>query len=77
MRTLFNEIQQCEVCKDHLPCGSGPVIQLSTYSKIAIIGQAPGLRVHKTRIPWNDASGVKSKEGLNVDEVTFYTPLVF
>lgn len=77
MRTLLNKIRECEVCKDHLPFGPMPVVQLSPYSKIIIIGQAPGRLVHETGIPWNDASGRKLREWLNVDEATFYDPRIF
>lgn len=37
-----------------------------------IIGQAPGTKVHKTGIAWNDASGKLLREWLQVDETTFY-----
>ncbi len=77
MKTLLNKIRRCEVCKDHLPLGPRPVVQLNPYSKIIIISQAPGRRVHETGIPWNDASGRKLREWLNVDEATFYDPLFF
>ncbi len=77
MKAFLNKIQRCEVCKDHLPCGPRPVVQLSPHSKIIIISQAPGRRVHETGIPWNDASGRKLREWMNVDEVTFYNPLAF
>jgi uracil-DNA glycosylase len=50
---------------------------LSEASRIIIIGQAPGKRVHESGIPWNDASGRKLREWLNVDEATFYDPLSF
>lgn len=57
--------------------GPKPVVQLSSASKIIIIGQAPGRRVHETGIPWNDASGIKLREWMNVDAATFYDPAVF
>ena len=72
METLLNNIKRCEVCKDHLPLGQRPVVQLNSLSKIIIIGQAPGRRVHESGIPWNDASGRKLREWMNVDEVIFY-----
>lgn len=77
MKTLLNKILQCEVCKNYLPLGPRPVVQLNPFSKIIIIGQAPGRRVHETSIPWNDASGKKLREWLNVDEEIFYTSSVF
>ena len=77
MKALINKIQSCEVCKDALTFGPRPVVQLSIYSKIIIIGQAPGKRVHESGIPWNDASGKKLREWMNVDEATFYDPQIF
>lgn len=77
MDTLLEKIRGCEVCKDHLPFGPRPVVQLSPYSKIIIISQAPGRWVHETGIPWNDASGRKLREWMNVDEATFYDPSFF
>jgi uracil-DNA glycosylase len=68
MNTLLNKILQCEVCKSLLPLGPRPVVQLNAFSKIIIIGQAPGRRVHETGIPWNDASGKKLREWMNVEE---------
>ena len=55
----------------------GQLFQLSPYSKIIIISQAPGRRVHETGIPWNDASGRKLREWMNVVDATFYDPATF
>ena len=72
MDTLIKEIRACEFCKQHLPLGPRPVVQLSSASKVVIIGQAPGRKVHESGIPWNDASGRKLRQWLNVDEADFY-----
>ena len=77
MNILLNKIRRCEVCKVHLTLGPRPVIQVSALSKVIIIGQAPGRRVHETGIPWNDASGRKLREWMDVDEATFYDPAIF
>ena len=77
MNTFLNKIRACEVCKEYLPLGARPIVQLSKFSKVIIIGQAPGRVVHQTGIPWNDASGKKLREWMNVDEATFYNPDVF
>ena len=37
-----------------------------------IISQAPGSKVHQTGIPWNDASGDRLREWMNLDRCTFY-----
>lgn len=77
MNNLLNKIHRCEVCKEHLPLGVRPIVQLNPFSKVVIIGQAPGRIVHDTGIPWNDASGRKLREWMNVDEATFYDPDCF
>jgi uracil-DNA glycosylase len=41
-------------------------------SRIAIIGQAPGIKVHQTGIPWDDASGKQLRKWLNVSDADFY-----
>lgn len=46
-------------------------------SKIVIIGQAPGRKVHNSGIPWDDASGDNLRRWLGVDKATFYDPKVF
>ena len=77
MIDLLNKIERCEICKEHLPLGPRPVIQLSPFSKVVLIGQAPGRRVHETGIPWKAIAGRKLREWMNVDEATFYDPDCF
>jgi uracil-DNA glycosylase family 4 len=52
--------------------GANPVVSGSPNSKIAIIGQAPGVKVHKSGIPWDDASGKQLRKWLNVTDEDFY-----
>lgn len=72
--TVLNEIKQCNRCIEHLPLGANPVIQASQEAKLLIIGQAPGVRVHRSGIPWNDASGKRLRDWLEMDPQTFYDP---
>lgn len=72
MSRLFNEIRSCTICSEHIPLGPRPVFSVSAKSKVLIIGQAPGTRVHATGIPWNDPSGDELRRWLNVDRETFY-----
>ena len=37
-----------------------------------IIGQAPGLKVQQSGIPWDDASGKNLRDWLGIDNHTFY-----
>lgn len=72
MKHLLNNISQCTICKDHLLLGPRPVVTAHIKSKIIIIGQAPGTKVHKSGIPWNDQSGKKLRQWLNITEAQFY-----
>lgn len=69
---MLLHIKQCNICEKHLPHGVRPVVSASQNSKIVIIGQAPGTRVHKTGIPWNDPSGNQLRNWLGVTNEAFY-----
>lgn len=69
---LISEIKQCRLCEANLPLGPRPVLQISSEAKILIVGQAPGLKVHQTGIPFDDPSGDRLRQWLNIDKSTFY-----
>ena len=71
-KTLTTRIRRCELCIDQLPEGVNPIFQASPQSKILIIGQAPGRRVHETSIPFNDPSGDRLRQWLGIDKHLFY-----
>lgn len=77
MNSLLTEIRKCEVCLPHLLHGVNPVLAAHKNSKIAIIGQAPGTVVHKSGVPWEDRSGDRLREWLEVEKSTFYDPCYF
>lgn len=74
MENLLQEIRQCTVCSAYLPLGPNPVLAAHEKSKMLIIGQAPGKKVHKTSVPWDDPSGDNLRNWLNVSKETFYYP---
>lgn len=71
---LLREIRACRICEACLPLGPRPVLQAGATTRILIASQAPGVRVHETGIPWNDASGRRLRQWLEMDEATFYDP---
>ena len=75
--TLHREIAACRLCAEHLPLGPRPIVQFSPRSRILIIGQAPGTRVHASGIPWDDDSGDRLRDWLGTDKATFYDPEAF
>ncbi|EHZ2847493.1 uracil-DNA glycosylase family protein [Vibrio vulnificus] len=74
LEPLLTQIRACQVCASALPLGANPVVQAHSEAKILIIGQAPGTKVHHTSIPWNDASGNRLREWLDIEKQTFYNP---
>ena len=82
LETLRLEITSCRICRDEplggparrLPHEPRPVAVLSSQARILIAGQAPGLRVHESGIPFNDASGDRLRDWLGVSREQFYDP---
>jgi uracil-DNA glycosylase len=71
---LLEEVRACTVCADALPAGPRPVVQFSARSRIVIIGQAPGSRVHESGVPWDDRSGARLRDWTGLGERDFYDP---
>ena len=69
---LLTQIRACTLCAPHLPLGPRPVVQIHPQSRILIIAQAPGRKVHETGIPFNDASGNRLRDWLGVTREQFY-----
>ncbi len=69
---LHKEIAACTICAEHLPLGPRPVVQFSENSRILIIGQAPGTKVHASGVPWDDDSGDRLRGWLGVEKSDFY-----
>ncbi len=74
---LLKRISRCTVCEEHLPLGPRPVISVSRNSKILIVGQAPGTKVHASGIPWDDQSGKNLRSWLGVTDEQFYDTELF
>lgn len=74
MKALLETIRACEVCAPSLPSGPRPILAASRRSRIVIIGQAPGRKVHETGIPWNDPSGDQLRRWMGIDAAQFYDP---
>lgn len=69
---LLREVRACRVCEAYLPYAPKPVLRASSTARILIVGQAPGRRVHETGIPWNDPSGDRLRDWMQIDRETFY-----
>jgi uracil-DNA glycosylase len=69
---LLAEVRACTECAADLPLGPRPVLKTKASARLLIIGQAPGTRVHESGVPWDDPSGDRLRDWLQVDKETFY-----
>ncbi len=79
MEQLLRDIRACRICRDR-PSGTSfpheprPVVVASRRARILIAGQAPGIRVHASGLPFDDRSGDRLRDWLAVDRALFYDP---
>ena len=71
---LHRQIAACRVCETALGFAPRPTVQFSSTSRILIIGQAPGSKVHASGIPWDDASGDRLREWTGLSREQMYDP---
>ena len=72
---LAKEVRACTLCQDILE--PRPVLRVHPESRILLVGQAPGSRVHASGVPWDDASGEHLLDWLGVDRTQFEDPRNF
>ena len=72
LASVSREARACTLCAGELPLGPRPVFRLHREARLLIVGQAPGTRVHETGIPWNDRSGDRLRDWLQLDRQRFY-----
>ena len=72
--SLLKQVRACTLCADQLIDGVRPVLQASKTAKLLIAGQAPGSKVHKTGIPFDDPSGDRLRMWMGIDREIFYDP---
>lgn len=74
---ISDQITACRACaEDFAATRTGhaprPVAWLSGTAPILIAGQAPGMRVHESGVPFDDRSGDRLREWMGIDRATFY-----
>lgn len=72
LNALFNRVRACKICAAELPLGPRPIVRGTAAAKLMLIGQAPGTRVHESGIPWNDPSGERLRDWLQMSPDAFY-----
>ena len=69
---VAEQVRRCRVCEAYLPLGPNPVLRVDSETRLLIIGHAPGVKVHATGMPWNDVSGERLRQWLQMDRERFY-----
>lgn len=74
---LQARITACQLCAARFAAtrtahAPRPVAWFQPGAKLRIIGQAPGMRVHETGLPFNDRSGDRLRDWMGIDRETFY-----
>ncbi|WP_041367709.1 uracil-DNA glycosylase family protein [Methylocella silvestris] len=77
LSAIAQRIRACRLCLDSprgavLPHEPRPVLRVSGSARLLIASQAPGIRVHQSGLPFNDASGDRLRLWMNVSRDAFY-----
>lgn len=77
LAALVERIRACRICRDTpqgvvLPHEPRPVLRVSATARLLIAGQAPGVRVHNTGVPFNDPSGDRLRGWMGIARDVFY-----
>ena len=68
----LSRVRACTHCAAHLPLGPRPVLRAQQSARLLIIGQAPGTRVHQSGTPWDDRSGERLRQWMQISTADFY-----
>ena len=71
---VISEARKCTICAEHLPFEPRPILAGSTTARLLIIGQAPGKAAHDLNTPWQDRSGDRLRDWLNLTNDQFLDP---
>lgn len=64
LKDELHDVRACRLCEVDLPFGPRPIVQLAKTARLLIVGQAPGSKVHRSGMPWDDASGDRLRDWL-------------
>ena len=72
LHEFLPRVRACTLCAPFLPLGPRPVLQAGAGARILIASQAPGRKVHASGVPFDDASGERLREWLQMPREVFY-----
>jgi uracil-DNA glycosylase len=65
-------VRSCRACEASLPLGPRPVLRAAATARVLVVGQAPGVRVYRSGIPWDDPSGERLRGWMGLEKDVFY-----
>jgi uracil-DNA glycosylase len=77
LAALVAQIRDCRICLETpdgppLPHPPRPVLRVSATARLLIAGQAPGARVHRSGLPFDDPSGERLRGWMGIRRTEFY-----
>ncbi len=79
MDALRGDVLACRLCREPasavlpaLPHEPRPIFRMSRTARLVIASQAPGIRAHESGIPFRDASGLRLRAWMGLEEEVFY-----
>jgi uracil-DNA glycosylase len=77
LEALAGRIRACRICFETpegkpLPHEPRPVLRVSATARLLVAGQAPGVRVHASGLPFDDPSGERLRGWMGIDRAQFY-----
>jgi uracil-DNA glycosylase len=77
LAALVAQIRDCRICSETpdgppLPHPPRPVLRVSATARLLIAGQAPGVRVHRSGLPFDDPSGERLRGWMGLGRAEFY-----
>jgi uracil-DNA glycosylase len=77
LAALVAQIRDCRICRETpngppLPHPPRPVLRVSSTARLLIAGQAPGVRVHRSGLPFDDPSGERLRGWMGIGRAEFY-----
>lgn len=75
--SLADDIRACRLCAARFAATASahqprPVVWFAPGARLLIAGQAPGVRVHASGVPFSDPSGVRLRSWTDLSEAEFY-----
>lgn len=74
---LLGALTACRICADRFAATATaheprPVAWIGEGARIIVAGQAPGVRVHGSGKPFDDASGIRLRDWMGIDDEQFW-----